>query len=84
VPYNVSTYRWTKWEAFYFENFDDPLDHHYNLMIDSGADPEEVVSNPNSCEFIFIKIMRKSAKLWLKSLLFKQFVDMWPRLTRHL
>jgi hypothetical protein len=53
-------------------------------MIDSGADPEEVVSNPNSCEFFFIKIMRKSAKLWLKSLLFKQCVDLWPRLIRHL
>jgi hypothetical protein len=50
---NVSIYRWIKWEAFYFENFDDPLDHHYNLMIDSGADPEEVVSNPMSCEFFF-------------------------------
>ena len=47
VLYNASTSRWTKREAFYFENFDDPLDHHYNLMIDSGADPEEVVSNPN-------------------------------------
>jgi hypothetical protein len=35
-------------------------------MIDSGADPEEVVSNPISCEFFFIKIMSKSAKLWLK------------------
>jgi hypothetical protein len=28
-----------------------------NMMIDSGADPEEVVSNPISCEFFFIKIM---------------------------
>jgi len=54
VPYNASTCRWTKWEAFYF---DDPLDHHYNLMIDSGADPEGVVSNPISCEFFCIKIM---------------------------
>jgi hypothetical protein len=41
----------------FFENFDDPLDHHYNLMIDSGADSEEVVSNLISCDFFFIKIM---------------------------
>jgi hypothetical protein len=43
--------------SIYFENVDHPLDHHYNLMIDSGADPEEVVSNLISCEFFFIKIM---------------------------
>ena len=55
--YNAGTWRWTKQEAFYFENFDDPLDYHYNLMIGTGADPEEVVSNSISCEFFFIKIM---------------------------
>ena len=57
VPYNAGTCRWTKWDAFYFENVDDPLDYHYNLMTDSGADPEEVVSNPISCECFFITIM---------------------------
>jgi hypothetical protein len=39
------------------------LNHHYNLMIDAGADPEEVVSYLISCDFFFIKIMGKSAKL---------------------
>jgi hypothetical protein len=32
-------------------------------MIDAGADPEEVVSYLISCDFFFIKIMGKSAKL---------------------
>jgi hypothetical protein len=57
IPYNAGACRWTKWEAFYFENFDDPIDHHYNLMIYSVADSEEVVSNPISCEFFVKEIM---------------------------
>jgi hypothetical protein len=56
---NASTCRWTKWEAFYF---DDPLDHHYNMMIDSGADPEEVVSNPK--QFCWLKKLAENHRPW--------------------